>query len=158
MKKLFAAGLILLVALSVVFAGTGTVAYVTLGNTKKITYSWGNSAASTTGCYDVSCVVTSDFRYGVLERVVFHAASASTGAAYDVTLTDDDGIDMLNGGGSAIATGATSITWCPGVVLSNGTYYGIQPYAFNTKLRCAVTNFAWTNAIKTGSMSLYYHE
>lgn len=85
---------------------------------------------------------------GRIERVVFvPSASAVPTAAYDVTLTDADGINVLGGQGSDLSeTTASSV--CPGTALKDGTTVGVVPTVVDSILTLNVENAGNTKAGK----------
>jgi len=90
---------------------------------------------------------------GILDRVVFVPdATAVPTAAYDVTLKDAQGIDVLSGNGANLsATVAKSIVPCE-EMLSGGSS-GVAKMAISSSLTLAVS--AAGNA-KEGKIYLYY--
>lgn len=71
--------------------------------------------------------------------------------AYDVTLTDRAGVDVLAGLGANLSNAAPSAV-CPGVPLKDGTTVGTAPCVLNDVLTLNVTNAG--NA-KSGQVIIY---
>lgn len=77
---------------------------------------------------------------GEIERVDFiPSASAAPAADYDVTLTDEDGIDVLGGQGANRSASAKS-TVCPGTPLRDGTTVSTVPMIVDGLLTLNVSN------------------
>jgi hypothetical protein len=55
---------------------------------------------------------------GVLERIVVDPGATAPTAAYDVTIVDEDGVDVLGGAGANLQTATTEEKACP-----LGTYF-----------------------------------
>jgi len=89
---------------------------------------------------------------GKIERVVFiPSASAIPTTLYDVTLTDENGIDVLAGQGANLSeTTASSV--CPGTALKDGTTVGVVQTVVDGILTLNVTN---AGASKAGQVILY---
>lgn len=89
---------------------------------------------------------------GAIARVVFvPSASAVPTAAYDVTLTDADGIDVLAGQGANLSESAASSV-CPGTPLRDGTTTSVLVTIVDSVLTLNVTNAG--NA-KAGKVVVY---
>lgn len=89
---------------------------------------------------------------GRIERVVFvPSVTAAPTAAYDVTLNDEYGIDVLSGQGTDLASsGNTSI--CPGIPIKDGTTVGTVPIVVDGTLTLNVAN---AGASKSGKVVVY---
>jgi hypothetical protein len=117
----------------------GTVAETRESNdelVQRITLSW---TADTNG----AVAVTSQPVRGEMSRVVFYNGTAApTGATYGVTLKDVNGIDVLAGQGSAVASNAlaSASQIVPGIlkVWTLGST-NLEPIVVNGKLSLAVT-------------------
>ncbi len=89
---------------------------------------------------------------GKIQRVVFvPSASAVPTTLYDVTMTDENGIDVLAGQGANLSeTTASSV--CPGTALKDGTTVGVVQTVVDGILTLNVTN---AGASKAGQVILY---
>lgn len=88
---------------------------------------------------------------GEIKRVVFDPGSAAPTASYDVTLTDEHGIDVLAGQGADLhETNSSSV--CPGTPIKDGTTVGVVPTVVDGVLTLNVTNAGDT---KTGKVVVY---
>lgn len=89
---------------------------------------------------------------GRIERVVFvPSTTAAPTALYDLTLTDENSIDVLAGQGANLAaSGNTAV--CPGVAIKDGTTTSTVPIVVDGILTLNVTNAG--NA-KSGSVIVY---
>ncbi len=76
--------------------GTVTVAEERLGGLKKITWAWTSTAGG------AASEVTTYPYTGSIERMVTVPAAAGGAPTddYDITITDEDGVDVLSGAGS----------------------------------------------------------
>lgn len=89
---------------------------------------------------------------GTIERIVIvPSASAAPTNLYDITLTDEDGIDVLAGQGANLSSSAASHV-CPGVPLKDGTTTSAVPIVVDGTLTLNVTNAGDT---KAGSVAVY---
>lgn len=128
---------VLIVAASFV-VGEGTVTetkYEGLGGSIwRVEYDWTTSTNSWASLSTGRLV-------GTVVRVSFDPDTTSPpAAAYDVTLTDEDGIDILAGLGANLASNAASST-VPGVPTHDGTgSTNMAPFAINGVLDLIVTN------------------
>lgn len=96
--------------------------------------------------------VTTERLFGTLIGVAFiPSGSAAPTANYDVTLTDDNGVDVLSGQGANLSN-ATATRVVPGVPFKDGTTTSIAPVVINDTLDLAVANAG--NA-KGGTVVLY---
>jgi len=68
---------------------------------------------------------------GVLMRVVTHPGPAAPTDNYDLTLTDEAGVDVFNSQGQN-RDSATSEQFCPGVTVSDGTNNTVTPPAIGS--------------------------
>jgi hypothetical protein len=88
---------------------------------------------------------------GTILRVVTNPGATAPTDNYDVTLLDEDGIDVLAGQGADRDT-ANSEHFCPGVALKDGTTTGVVPVVVAGPLTPSVTN---AGSGKTFSLILY---
>ncbi len=90
---------------------------------------------------------------GVVGRVSFVPGSGGSQPtdAYDVTLLDQDGLDVLAGRGANLSNAAASHV-CPGVPITDGTSTGVVPVMLEGTLELQVANAG--NA-KSGTVTLY---
>jgi hypothetical protein len=89
--------------------------------------------------------------YGVLLRAVFNPGSPAPTDNYDVTLTDDDGVDVLSGLGANRHTTTTQEV-IPLINGSDGTNTTPLPRALANSLTMAITN---AGDSKAGKIVLY---
>lgn len=112
----------------------------------KHTFSWvsdGSGNASVASGLPVS---------GAIERVVFiPSASAAPSALYDVTLLDENGIDVLSGRGADRAASG-NVALCPGTPMSDGTTTSTTKVVVDGILTLNVAN---AGASKAGSVVVY---
>lgn len=89
---------------------------------------------------------------GKIERVVIvPSTTAAPDALYDVTLVDQDSIDVLAGQGANLAaSGNTQV--CPGVPLKDGTTTSVVPVVVDGVL---TLNVAAAGASKAGKLIVY---
>jgi hypothetical protein len=94
---LILAGLLAILTAPLGAAGTVTVTEETHGSLKKITFVWTSDASGV-----VSGTLTTGAYNGAIERLVTVPAAAAAAPAdnYDVTLLDEDGVDVLMGAGA----------------------------------------------------------
>ena len=111
---------------------------VVFGEMNRIVFSWTSNASGA-----ASGSTTMDYS-GVIYRVVFEPGSGATQPTnlYDVTLTDDDGIDILDGAGGDLSN--TTTEQLQGLV-------GVSAVA-NSKLTLTVSN---AGSSKTGTVVVY---
>lgn len=83
---------------------------------------------------------------GTLVKVVFvpGAGALAPTAAYDVTLLDEFGLDVLAGQGANLSETTTTAT-CPGVPLKDGTTTSVVPVQVNDQLEIRVANAGDSN-------------
>jgi hypothetical protein len=86
-------------------AGTVTVTEKRTGTVKKITWVW---VCDASGNADKQTVAPFDGKLIAFETIPAGGGSAPTDL-YDITVVDDDGFDVLAGGGQNRATGSTQI-------------------------------------------------
>ena len=122
-------------------AGTVVIAEEKIGFIHKITFDWLSSAG---GAADGT---TTGFYTGVLIRYVEipDAAGTQPSSLYDVTVLDDDSIDLLNGLGANMSNTLSSQVMADGIVVTLGV-------VANAQLTLSVTNAG--NA-KGGTTILY---
>lgn len=101
----------------------------------KYTIAWVSDAAGA-----VSGTLT-DYISGEIVRVVFKPDSGGTQPtnAYDVTLLDEQGVDVLGGQGANLANNATTHVK-PGVPLKDGTTTSVAGVHMDDKLELQVAN------------------
>lgn len=109
-----------------------------VGGIEKITLAWTASGGA------------SGYVRGFLQRVVI-TAHGSTNDVVDLTLKDENGIDLLNGAAVSVATN-TATSFAPGQLQNSSGVSNAVPYAVNDKLTIAVTT-GGTNT--TGTAVLY---
>ena len=80
-------------------------------------------------------VATTEHVSGTIERIVYNPGITSPTANYDVALTDQDGVDVLNGTGENLSATVTSSTLS---TVTDGTT--IVPFATMGTLSLAITN------------------
>jgi hypothetical protein len=112
---------------------------------KTLALAWTSSAGGA-----VSGIATAEKLSGELLRVAFipGAAGVQPTDAYDVTLTDDDGFDVLGGKGANLSN-ATASSICP--LVGDGTTT-VRPFAIDGNLNLVVAN---AGAAKAGTVKLY---
>lgn len=120
------------------FATGVTVTEEIFSTMSKITFSWTSNASGA-----ASGSTTMDYS-GVIYRVVFEPGSGATQPTnlYDITLTDDDGIDILDGAGGDLSNTTTE---------QLQGFIGVSAVA-NSKLTLAVSN---AGNSKTGTVIVY---
>lgn len=148
MKKVLvgATAILICVACFVFAEGTVSESEVTIGNPNKLTLSWTSSTNSfvsyTTGTYR-----------GEIKRIVFvPSATAQPTASYDMTLNDENSIDVLAGQGANLASNANASV-IGGVMITDGVNSNPAPFVINGPLTLSVTN---CGALKSGQVILYY--
>jgi hypothetical protein len=111
-----------------------------------VTLLWGSHPGpATTGTVTQT---TGGSYYGTLERVTIDPGSPAPTAAYDMTLTDSDGVDLLCGKGANLSATVTSIVapfWTDGTTTRPLTLPVAGP------LTLGITN---AGASKVGSVRL----
>jgi hypothetical protein len=88
---------------------------------------------------------------GTILRVTFNPGATAPTDNYDVTLTDEDGIDVLGGQGANRDT-ANSESVCPGLAFTDGTTTSVVPIAVAGTLTLNVSN---AGDSKQGTVVLY---
>lgn len=131
----------------VCFAGEGTVSttWRWFGVVRRCDVVW---AASTNGVVDAAEL--GYFRGQILRMVLSHGATAEDG--YDVTLTDENGIDVLAGLGTNVST-STVLNCSPVYVTTSATATNIVLFAVNDVLTLNISNAGTNNA--TGKIVIY---
>lgn len=114
---------------------------------RKVSLAWTSTAGGA-----VSGNLT-DYLSGVLARVAFVPNTSSTQPTnlYDITLLDENGIDVLAGQGADLSN-ATATAVIPGVPLKDGTTTSVGPAQIDDKLELRVAN---AGSAKTGTVVLY---
>jgi hypothetical protein len=123
----------------------GTVTYdkTVIGTPSKHTLAW---TASTNGIVNLT---NSAYTRGEIIRVT--SLSSPTGSVYSITLKDAQGVDVLAGQGSGMASNVlTSVV--PGIKITDGVTTSTIPIQVNDQLAVSVTG-AGSN--KTGTVILY---
>lgn len=89
---------------------------------------------------------------GEIKRVVFvPSLTLPPTALYDVTLTDENGIDVLGAQGANLpASGNTNV--CPGVPMKDGTTTTTRPFVVDDVLTLNVSN---AGSAKSGKVIVY---
>jgi hypothetical protein len=113
---------------------------------KKFTISW-------TSHTDGTATGNVDGFNGVIMRVVTNPGSAAPTDNWDVTLTDEDGLDLLAAQGTDQDT-ANSEQFCPGLAITDGTNTGVVPIAVNSSTLALSVSGA--GSAKTGTIVIYY--
>ena len=85
--------------------------------------------------------------HGTIERIVYNPGSAAPTANYDMYLTDQDGVDLLNGTGVNLHTTTTLST-----ITTEGDGTTNVPMAFTGRATLAVSDAGST---KTGTLRIY---
>ena len=113
---------------------------------RKVSLAWTSDASG-----DAS--ITTIKQAGILVGVAFVPGSGGSQPTnlYDVTLTDDNGVDILSGQGANLSN-ATATRVCPGVPFKDGTTTGTAPIPLDDTLDLVVA--AAGNA-KSGTVVLY---
>lgn len=88
---------------------------------------------------------------GILERVVFNPGATAPTALYDVTLTDEQSVDVLAGQGADLSATVTSQVK-PGIPFKDGTTTSVAPVVIDDLLTLNITN---AGSGKTGVIVLY---
>lgn len=114
-------------------------------NRKKIIASWTSDAsAGTVSQVIAECV-------GAIERVVTDPGTAAPTDNYDITLLDENGIDVLMGLGMNRDTANTEQI-CPGITCTDGTNNAVIPIAVHGDLTLTIAN---AGNSKNGTITLY---
>ena len=97
----------------------------------------------TSNASGVVTATTSEARAGIVSgtvmRVTFKPGAATPSNGYDVTITDENGIDILVGQGANLSNAAAS-TVCPGVEFTDGTTTSLMQVAVFGVLTLNVAN------------------
>lgn len=89
---------------------------------------------------------------GYITRVVIiPSGSAAPTTLYDLTMTDEDGVDVLAGRGANMSATAT-LSMCPGTPINDGTTASVVPVVVDSILTLNVANAG--NA-KAGTVVVY---
>lgn len=140
MKKIVSLAAMIGLLAGSTFAATGTVVftYGKLVSPNKIGVTW------TTGTASTGAVGVTTYQYGDIGRVVF-ASTASTN--YTVYLRDADGVDLLGGRGSTIASNAVTCLE-PGLVITDsvGGTTNFVLYCVNGPLTFVVSNNTYSTS------------
>ena len=113
--------------------GTLTISYSETRTNKKVTLDWASDAAGAVNGTKTKALS------GVISRVVFVPDSGGTQPTnlYDVTLEDEDGLDVLNGKGADLSNTTKSQT---DVGVTDGTAGNFSGMAVDGLLELKVTN------------------
>jgi hypothetical protein len=85
---------------------------------------------------------------GQIQRIVIDpSGSAAPSTLYDLTLTDEDGVDVLAGQGANLSE-TTTTSFCPGTPLKDGTTTSTYPTVVDGILTLNITNAGDTKAGK----------
>ncbi len=88
---------------------------------------------------------------GIIERVTFNPGATAPTANYDVTITDDQGFDVLGGQGANLsATVTTSVK--PGIPFKDGTTTHVAEICVDDTLTLNITN---AGDSKVGAIVVY---
>lgn len=125
-------------------AGTNTITTTTTNRPTRVSFAWTSNASGA-----VNGTLSSKLG-GVISRVVFvpGTSTAQPTDLYDVTLLDEQGMDVLAGKGADLSN-ATATQVCP--LIGDGTTTN-QPVAVNGTLELKVANAG--NA-KSGAVHIY---
>lgn len=88
---------------------------------------------------------------GTIVRVVTNPGSTAPTDNYDMTITDEDGYDILAGQGSNRDTSTTE-SFVPGIPFTDGTTTSVAPVVVDGNLTLTISN---AGATKDGSVVLY---
>lgn len=123
--------------------GTATYEKTVIGTPSKHTLAW---TASTNGIVNLT---NSAYTRGEIVRVT--SLSSPTGALYSITLKDAQGVDVLAGQGSGMASNVlTSVV--PGIKITDGMTTSTIPIQVNDQLALSVTG---VGSNKTGTVIIY---
>jgi len=128
--------------------GTATLTKTESRTMNKLAIDWTSSSSGAVPSTDSETIS------GEILRCVFVPDSSGTqpSNAYDVTLSDADGIDILAGNGANLSN-TTALSIVPGEELLSGGSSGIRPFAVDGPLSLVVANAGDT---KGGTINLYY--
>ena len=79
-------------------AGTATITEEVFGSVKKISWTWASNSDGDAGGSDEG--LTSNIFNGVLQRLTTVPSTTSPTDNYDIVINDEDGTDVLMGGGA----------------------------------------------------------
>ncbi len=123
-------------------AGSSTWTQNRIGKIQETTIAWtADSGGTVSSPGNVSTTDLPDRINGILHQVLFEHAGVTT--AYDVTITDKNGTDILAGGGGNLATAADVI-----ILPTEADQFPVS----NTLLNLNITN---AGNVKTGTIHLY---
>ena len=123
---------------------TGTWEHNVDGTIVKYTMSW-------TSASDGTATFTTPELTGTIVGVTFDPTTAAPTANYDVTLSDENGVDVLAGQGANLsATVSTRV--CPSQPMKDGTTTSTAPIPIHGTLDLSVSNAGDT---KSGKVILY---
>lgn len=146
MKKIIVLLFAMLVFTGTAFAvGTVTIAYQTSRTINKCTLDWLSDASG-------DATVTTVYISGIILKVVFipDAAGTQPSDLYDVTLKDDNEVDILQGAGANLSNSTTTEV---SPFIADQDASNVMPNAIDDKLDLAVSNAG--NA-KGGKLIIYY--
>lgn len=133
-------------------AGTNTITYQRFESDpfrriQRVTLDWLSDAAGAVNGTDTTHLA------GELLKVVFIPDGGATAptALYDITLEDENGLDILAGQGANLSE-TTASAICPGVALKDGTTTSVVPVVIDDLLELKVTN---AGDSKGGTVVLY---
>src|SRR4051812_32088221 len=115
------------------------------GVINKLTLAW-TSASDGTATFTTSKI------NGTILRCATNPGSAAPTDDWDVTLTDEDGLDVLAGQGANRDT-TNSEHFCPGLPLKDGTTTSVVPIVVNGPLALSVSG---AGSAKTGTIVIYF--
>jgi hypothetical protein len=122
---------------------TMTIETTQFGSVKRITADWTtDGAGAASGTVHIA---------GTILRVVHDPGSPAPTDDYDVTLTDEFGMNLLAGLGANRDT-TTTEKFCPGVSFTDGTTTSVMPIAHYGACTLAVAN---GGAAKVGKIVLF---
>lgn len=121
------------------------------GLINRIEFAWVSHTDGTVAISSADATGNSGPVNGTILRVTTNPGGTAPTDNYDVTLTDEDGVDVLAGRGADRDT-ANSETFTPGVAFSDGTTTSVVPVVVAGNLTLNVTN---AGSGKQGSVILY---
>lgn len=114
------------------------------GTIHKVTLSW-------TTHTDGSATKTTDPLTGTIVGITYNPGSTTPSDNYDMTLSDEDGFDVLSGQGANLDQ-STTTRIVPGVPFKDGTTTSLAPVAVHGTLALSITNAGDT---KNGTLVIY---